>query len=218
MAEILPSILTNEYQVLERQVRAAERFAPALHIDIADGRFVPSLSITLADVRMVAPAIPFELHLMIQRPEEVILDGIATGTRRMIIHRTATDAPEDCFSAIRRGNCEAALAVSPETLSADIAQYLALIDQVTFLSEEPGFQGGMLVPGVLQKARQFHFEHPEVFMEVDGGMRMSNIGNIVATGAQRFVIGSAIWRAADPAAVYRQFIAQIQQQLSSSNI
>ncbi|MFH1171392.1 MAG: hypothetical protein V1778_02550 [bacterium] len=215
MAEILPAILTNEYQVLERQVRAAERFAPALHIDIADGQFVSSLSVTLADVRMVAPTIPFELHLMIQRPEDAILDGIATGARRILIHRTATEVSEDCFSLIHRGGCEAGLAVSPGTLSADITRYLTFIDQVTFLSEEPGFQGGMLVPGVLQDARQFHEEHPEVLLEVDGGMRMSNLGNIVATGAQRFVIGSAIWRVTDPADAYRKFLEQMQQQLSS---
>jgi ribulose-phosphate 3-epimerase len=216
MIEVFPAILTDAYDALERMVRAAERFAPFLQIDITDGRFVPSTSVSSADVRSAAPRIPFELHLMIRRPEDALDDYLACGAKRIIIHQSSSEESEALVSRIRSYGIDAGLAVSP---GADLEKYSSLlpsIQQVTFCAVDLGFQGGTMIPGVLQLVRSFHHKHPAMPLEIDGGIKLANIEQMVATGATRFVIGSAIWNSSDPQATYQSILERFQRISSPS--
>lgn len=216
MPEIYPTILTDQFEILQQQVRAAEGFARFLHIDIADGRFVPSTSITSADLQTVLPTIPFEIHLMVDHPEDVVGDYVATGAKRIIVHHgKGREESEQLFRQIREAGCEAALGVSPMTPMADLMQYLSFVQQITFLAVEPGFQGGVLVPGVIHAVRHFRMEHAEIPVEVDGGIKLTNAEMVAETGADRFVIGSGIWKTEDPAATYAAFVSQFEKSFSN---
>lgn len=211
MAEIIPAILTSHFGVLQQQVRAAEQFAPMLHIDITDGAFVESQSIAIRDLRNVAPSIPFELHCMVKRPEELLDDAIASGAKRVILHRhSTTEELMKLLAHLRSRNCEAAVAVSAESLSDDLAPLLSVLSQVTYLAVKPGFQGGALIPGVLVKAKAFHEQYPDLPLEIDGGIKASNIHEAMHTNAHRYVVGSGIWESKDPAAAYRQLAEMVQ--------
>ncbi|MBI3956796.1 MAG: hypothetical protein HY340_02300 [Candidatus Kerfeldbacteria bacterium] len=206
MIDLYPAILTDSSETFERQIRAAERFAPLLHIDVTDGRFVPTRSVGVADLRAVAPNVPFEIHLMVERPEDVVADFLALGPKRIIVHKSATASVAQVCGMIRAADVEASIAVSPATLSDDITPSLHLVQQVTFLAVDPGFQGGALNAGVLQKARLFKHDHPEIPVEVDGGIKTTNWEQVLATAADRYVIGSGIWQTANPAATYQEFV------------
>lgn len=207
MLEIVPAILTADFTTLEREVRAAERFATFLQLDITDGRFVPTTSITSADIASIGPRIPFEIHLMLERPEEVLQDYLAVGAKRIILHRSSTDQSHELFKTITGAGCEAGLAVSPSTLATEYLPLLPLVQQMTFVAVELGYQGGVLIPGALQHARTFHRQHPEIPMEIDGGIKETNIRGVLKVGADRLVVGSGIWKTADPEATYRRLVA-----------
>ena len=216
MAEIYPTILTDQFEIFQQQVRAAEGFARLLHIDIADGRFVPSRSITSADLQAVAPTIPFEIHLMVDHPDDVVGDYVAVGAKRIIVHHgKGREESEQLFRQIREAGCEAALGVSPMTSMTDLVPYLSFLQQITFLAVEPGFQGGALVPGVIHTVRGFRMEHAEIPVEVDGGIKLTNVEMVAETGADRFVIGSGIWKTENPAATYEAFVSQFEKAFSS---
>lgn len=211
MAEILPAILTGDYAELERRVRAAEQFASYLHFDITDGQFVASTSITANDLRAVHPALPFEVHLMVERPEDHLQDFLATGAQRLIIHQSSTGAGVELLQAIRDQGREVGLAVSPSTMSVDLSPFLPFVQQVTFVAVELGFQGGVLIPGALQRARSFRLDHPEIPLEADGGIKETNLARVLQVGADRYVLASAIWGSPDPAAAYHRIIESAQK-------
>lgn len=206
MTEIIPAILTHDFELFTQQVRAAEKFAPLLHIDLTDGRFVGSRTIRPADIARVQPTIPFELHCMVDNPESQILDYLALGPKRIIVHQHATDDAAGVLRAIRDRGVEAALAVSPQTLSVDITNLLALLDQVTFLAVDPGAQGNPLIPGVLHKAKTFCQEHHAILVEIDGGIKLANLHQVLVCRVARLVVGSGIWQEKDPAHAYEQFV------------
>ncbi len=208
--DIIPAILTDDPVVLAQQIRAAERFAPLLHIDITDGRFVPHRSVAIADIEHLHPTIPFELHLMVQDPGSLLPDVQRAAPVRVIVHKHEAGDLMAIFRAIAGAGIESSIAVSPATLTMDMAPFLSLVRQITFVAVEPGAQGNLLIPGVLQKARAFCAEHGTVPVEIDGGLKAANIQQAIATGAQRFVVGSGIWQAGDPSASYRM----LQEQLS----
>lgn len=210
MTEIIPAILTHDFETFTRQVREAETFAPFLHIDLADGRFVRSRTIRPSDIARVQPTIPFELHCMVEDPEAQLLDYLAVGPKRIIVHQRSTDDAAGILRAIRDRGVEAALAVSPQTLAVDITNLLALLDQVTFLAVDPGAQGNPLVPGVLQKAKEFCQAHPSLPLEIDGGVKMANVHQVLICHVSRIVIGSGIWHHEQPRRAYEQFVAATQ--------
>jgi ribulose-phosphate 3-epimerase len=200
----VPAILTDDPIALGKMVLATESFTDYFQLDIMDGRFVPSRSITAADMGALSTRLAWEAHLMVLHPEDYLEDFRRAGARRFIFHYEATSAPEQVINLVRKSGLEVGLAVNPETPNDAIAPLIETVDSVLFLSVDPGFYGSPFLPEVLEKIRDLRKKHPRLEIGIDGGVKEANIAEIAATGVDAICIGSAIFRAEDPAKAYRR--------------
>lgn len=200
--EIVPAILTDTEVRLREMVELAARFAPRIQLDITDGCFVPSQSVGLEEMGRVKISTPWEVHLMVERPQEYLEPLALMGAKRVIFHYEATSSPAKLIREARLLGLEVGIALNPDTPIEVTGPFLGDIDLVLFLSVHPGFYGSPFIPGVLDKVRRFCKLWSGVAASVDGGVKEDNIAWVVAAGASEICIGSAIFNCADPEASY----------------
>lgn len=207
--EVAPSILAADFGRLREQVeivRAAG--AGIVHIDVMDGHFVPPLSMgppacaALRDMGM-----HLEVHLMVERPERTqIGDFAAAGADTITVHAEATPHVHYALQAIRAAGCLAGLAVNPATPLAVFDG--ADIDVALLMTVNPGWGGQRFIDGSLERIAQLRgIVGDDVVIEVDGGVDAQTAGPCAAAGATRFVAGTAVFKAPDPAQAFRDIAA-----------
>ncbi len=201
---IIPAILTDDPQTLEKLVGQAESFTDFAQFDVMDGDFVPSRSVSCAQIAALKITIKWEAHLMVRRPADCLADFKKAGARKIVFHFEADPAPEKVISKIKSLGMKAGLAVNPETPVDAFAPLVTDVDSVLFLSVNPGFYGAKFIPEVLEKIVAFRKLYPEMETGIDGGVKESNIGEIARTGVDVIYVGSAIFLQPDPAAAYRR--------------
>ena len=201
---ILPAILTDDPAALEKMVRQTESFTDTAQMDIMDGQFVPSSSISYRDIAVLKPKFNWEAHLMVKQPEDCVENFKKAGAWKIVFHYEATDTPEKTIRAIKKLNMLVGLAINPKTALSEFDALVKQVDSVLFLSVEPGFYGAEFIPGVLDKIGKFCKAYPEMETGIDGGVKESNITQIVRSGVKVICVGSAIFRQPDPAASYRR--------------
>ncbi len=200
----VPAILTDDPATLEKLVRQTESFTDYAQVDIMDGDFVPSRSVSREQVAAVKPAIKWEAHLMVRRPEDCLEDFKRAGARKIVFHYEATREPEEVIKKIRRLGMKVGLAVNPETPVSAIAGLVDKVDSVLFLAVHPGFYGAAFIPEVLDKIVEFRRLYPGTETGIDGGVKENNIEEIARTGVNVIFIGSAVFMKSDPAESYRR--------------
>ncbi|MBI4330507.1 MAG: ribulose-phosphate 3-epimerase, partial [Chloroflexi bacterium] len=134
---ILPAILTDRADDLEKKIRQAETCTRLVQVDIMDGRFVPSRSINAADLSRVRTTLELELHLMVLEPENQVADFVRGGASRIVFHYEASADPAAVIRTIRAMNVKAGLALNPETPIEPLVQLAPEIDFALFLSVNP---------------------------------------------------------------------------------
>jgi ribulose-phosphate 3-epimerase len=197
---LLPSILSADFSRLGEEIRAVELAgADAIHIDVMDGRFVPNLTVgplVVSAVRAVTQ-LPLDVHLMIIEPERLIEDFIASGSDAITVHFEACPHLHRTLQQIKKGGIRAGVALNPATPVSSLAAILGEIDLVLIMSVNPGFGGQSFIPHSLEKIRALRRMIDQqglpVAIQVDGGVRESNIGALHAAGVDQFVAGSAIF-------------------------
>jgi ribulose-phosphate 3-epimerase len=196
---IAPSILSADFARLGEEVRAIEAAGAALvHFDVMDNHYVPNLTIGPLVCEAIRPhvRIPIDVHLMVEPVD---------------IDRT--------LSMIREHGCKAGLVFNPGTPLHYLDHLMDKIDMILLMSVNPGFGGQKFIPSTLDKLRAARLRidrHVEaggnpIWLEVDGGVKADNIGEIAAAGADTFVAGSAVFGAPDPDKGYRTIMRQLQQ-------
>jgi ribulose-phosphate 3-epimerase len=200
---IVPAILTNDPAALEKMVRAAETFTDFVQIDVMDGEFVPSRSISYQDIAVVKPKFKWEVHLMVQHPENYIEGFKKAGAQKIVFHFEVETDREKTIKSIRKLGMQVGLAVNPKTTIKDFTPLVKKVDGVLFLSVEPGFYGAKFIPEVLDKVVEFHKVCPKMTTGIDGGVKEENVGEIAHTGVNAICVGSAIFNRPDPAVAYR---------------
>ncbi|MDN5872975.1 MAG: ribulose-phosphate 3-epimerase [Sinobacteraceae bacterium] len=205
---IAPSILSADFARLGEEVDAViAAGADWIHFDVMDNHYVPNLTIgpmVCEALRKHGVQVPIDVHLMVE-PVDALAQMFATaGAASITFHPEATRHIDRSLQAIREAGCKAGLVFNPAT-SLDYLDYvLDKVDIVLLMSVNPGFGGQSFIPAVLEKLRQARriidgymaaYPEHEIRLEIDGGVKVDNIGAIAAAGADTFVAGSAIFKA-----------------------
>ena len=203
--EIAPSILSADFARLGEEIAAVERGgAGILHVDVMDGHFVPNITIGLPVVKSLAAAtrIPIDAHLMISEPGRYADQFVAAGAKMVSVHVEADPHLHRTLMAIKAAGAQAGIAINPATSLNEIEEAIGFADYILIMSVNPGFGGQRFINPALQKVRRLRQMLDErrlnARIEIDGGIDLNNIAEVVAAGAEILVAGSAIFGAADP--------------------
>ena len=208
--QIAPSILSADFAALGRDIAAAERGgADFIHVDVMDGHFVPPITIGPLVVGAIRPAttLPFDVHLMIDRPDRQLEEFAHAGANGITVHVEAPIDVAAVLAAIRAAGLRAGLALNPPTPLEQVRPFLLQIDLLLVMSVNPGWGGQKLVEGSFEKlarARDLRTAAGARFLiEVDGGIGRDNAARATVSGADVLVAGSAIFRSSDYADTIR---------------
>lgn len=207
---ILPAILTDDPQTLEKMVRQTESFTEHAQLDIMDGQFVPSHSVSCEQVAVLKTALIWEAHLMVLHPESCLEDFSRAGAQQITFHYEATSYHEDILTKIKSLGLKAGLAINPETPVSAVTPLINRLDSVLFLSVNPGFYGSKFIPEVMEKITDFRHSYPKIEIAIDGGIKEGNIAQVARTGVDIICVGSAILAQPDPAASYRRLLELVE--------
>jgi ribulose-phosphate 3-epimerase len=208
MIELAPSILSADFARLGEQIALVERAgAHLIHVDVMDGRFVPNLTVgplVVEAVRRVT-SLPIDVHLMIVEPERYLEAFAEAGAELISVHLEASPHLHRTLNRIRELGCRAGIAINPATSLTVLDEALDEADYVLIMSVNPGFGGQRFIPAALDKVRRLAEmigrRHLPTRIEIDGGIGLDNLADVLSAGARMIVAGSAIFAAPDPAAV-----------------
>ncbi len=218
MKKIAPSILSADFGKLAEEIQKVEAAgADLIHVDVMDGHFVPNLTFgppVIASIRKVT-RLPFDVHLMIEKPERAIQDFADAGSDIITIHVEAETHLHRAIEFIKEKGIKAGVSLNPATPLCLIDEIIEDIDLLVVMSVNPGFGGQQFIESTLakiKKARTLIDERaPRVLLEVDGGVKLDNMKSIKEAGADIFVAGSAIFKSRD----YKQTIQAMKKILGT---
>ena len=207
---IAPSVLSCDIGRLREQVAEAEAGgADWLHVDVMDGHFVPNLTFGAPIIKALAKysALPLDVHLMVQRPEQYIAEYADLGVSVFSFHPEATIHVQRQLAAVRERGMKAGLVLNPGTPLGVLEEVVADVDLVLLMTVNPGFGGQSYIPASTRKLGRIAAllaacdRHP--LLEVDGGVTTTTIAAAHAAGADTFVAGAAVFGASDIAEAIR---------------
>ena len=208
---IAPSILSADFARLGAEVEAVlAAGADVIHFDVMDNHYVPNLTVgplVCEALRKHGITAPIDVHLMVRPVDRLIGDFAAAGATWISFHPEASDHIDRSIALIRELGCKPGLVLNPATPLSWLDHTLPQLDLVLLMSVNPGFGGQAFIPSTLDKIRavreRIEASGRAVRLEVDGGIKVDNIGAVAAAGADTFVAGSAIFGSRDYAATVR---------------
>ena len=207
MIKIAPSILSADFSRLAEEVQAVDRAgADYIHVDVMDGHFVPNITIgplVVAALRKVTDK-PLDVHLMIENPDLYIADFAKAGADIITVHQEAVPHLHRTVQLIKSLGKQAGVSLNPATPVETLDVILDQLDLVLVMSVNPGFGGQAFISSALDKIRALRQRITQrglaTELQVDGGIKVDNIREVVAAGADVLVAGSAVFNANDYAA------------------
>jgi len=218
-AIIAPSILSADFARLGDDVNAVlDAGADIVHFDVMDNHFVPNLTIgpMICDaLRSHGIEAPIDVHLMVEPVDRIIPDFAKAGASYITFHPEASRHPDRSLGLIREQGCKAGLVFNPATPLDWLDYVIDKVDMVLLMSVNPGFGGQKFIPSALDKLRQarriIDDSGLDIRLQIDGGVKVDNIGEIAAAGADTFVAGSAIFGSEDYAATIAAMKDEIEK-------
>ncbi|HQM44787.1 MAG TPA: ribulose-phosphate 3-epimerase [Smithellaceae bacterium] len=204
MKRIAPSILSADGGILAEEIRSVERAgADWIHVDVMDGHFVPNISIGPAIVKKLRniSALPFDVHLMIDKPDHFIEAFADAGADYITVHAETLGHLHRTVELIKSLKIKAGVSLNPSTPLCCLEEILSDLDLVLIMSVNPGFGGQKFIPSSLAKIRRAYDMISRMerkpLLEVDGGINLQNIASVSQAGADVLVAGAAIFGSAD---------------------
>ena len=216
---INPSILNANFDDLENEIQKITSVSDALHLDVMDNQFVPNFTFDIARAFEIInfSKLPIDAHLMICDPDSIAPKYAEQGTNSVTFHFEAANNVASTISNIRSNGAKVGLAIKPDTSFQEIEKFMAEIDMLLIMTVEPGFGGQSFMHDQMAKVRTAR-EHIEKLktekplLQIDGGVSLDTIAEAALAGANCFVAGSAVYKAANPAKMVDQL-----RQLASEN-
>ena len=217
---IAPSILSADFARLgEDTAKVLASGADVVHFGVMDNHYVPNLTIgpmvckALRDYGITAP---IDVHLMVKPVDRIIPDFAEAGASIISFHPEASEHVDRSLQLIKSLGCKAGLVFNPATSLSYLEYVMDKVDVILLMSVNPGFGGQSFIPATLDKLRQVRklidASGRDIRLEVDGGVKVDNIGAIAAAGADMFVAGSAIFGHPD----YEQIITQMRGEIAKA--
>jgi ribulose-phosphate 3-epimerase len=205
LIELAPSILSADFARLAEQVHAAsEGGGTVIHVDVMDGHFVPNLTVGPPLVKSLRKAtdLPLDCHLMIENPDQFIAEFVEAGADWISVHQEACRHLNRTLHLIRSHDALAGVVINPATPVDTLSEVLDIVDYVLVMSVNPGFGGQKFIPETVGKIRRLADLRSQrglnYRIEVDGGIALETVAEVVRAGAEILVAGNAVFGQGDP--------------------
>jgi len=218
MKKIAPSILSADFTKLAKEIKAVEDAkADYLHIDVMDGHFVPNITIGpfIVEAARRATRLPLDVHLMIENPDKFVPDFVKAGSDIITVHAEASRHLHRTIQYIKEQGIRAGVSLNPTTPLSVLEHILGDVDLILVMTVNPGFSGQSFIKSCLPKIERIRKMlddgNYKAELEVDGGIKVSNIGAVAKAGADVFVAGSAIFGSDN----YKKTISVMRQEIGA---
>lgn len=216
--KIAPSILSADFTRLEDEIAAVQMAgADMIHVDVMDGHFVPNLTVGPPIVRAIRKVtrLPLDVHLMVTNPDLLIPGFIKAGSDYLTVHVESCLHLHRTVQLIRENGVKAGVTLNPATSLSTVEPILPFIDLLLIMSVNPGFGGQSFISQMMEKikrARQMiNSINPAIELEVDGGLKVENVGQVAKAGADIIVAGSAVFHSKD----YKETLQKIRKEIEA---
>lgn len=208
MAKLLPAILEADVEAIVSKAQILQQhpnFFYRAQLDVVDGAFTKGK--TVEDPNLIPDLkIDTEVHLMVMHPDVILRSWIKhPNIKRLVVHVEAVGNIQEVIDRVKASGKEISLACNPDTPFQIFEPYMHKVDGVLLLGVTPGKQGQPMQTDVIEKLKEIKKRFPQAQVAVDGGVSLENLSRVLRAGADEIIVGSAIWKQADPAAALQQF-------------
>jgi len=207
MTSVTPAVISENFAEIKQKIEMVDGLTPWVHLDVMDGKFVvPTTWNSPVDLASLAGEVKIEVHLMVEKPEEVLVDWLPYADR-LIVHLEATDLMPDIIEAFQNSKVELGVALELGTPLGKVWPYVPKVDLIQLMSiAEIGYHSHGFQNEVLERISTLRENFSDVKIQIDGGVNLETGEQSVKAGADVLVVGSTIWNSPDP----KETIFQLQ--------